>query len=182
MLTIISGTNRPNSKTLLVSKKIESMVQSLWTKTLLLSLEELNNTVILPDMYTESGQESKLAKLQDDYILPAKQLLIVLPEYNGTMPGILKYFIDAISVRSKDDNFRDKHVAFVGVSSGRAGNLRGLDQLTNALNYLGMHVYRDKLPISLISSVVDENGELNDATTKALTNLLSNFAKVSNAE
>ncbi len=55
----------------------------------------------------------------------------------------------------------------VGVSSGRAGNLRGLDQLTSALHYLNMHVYPNKLPISSIKELVNAEFKLVDEGTLA---------------
>ncbi|MBL7884482.1 MAG: NAD(P)H-dependent oxidoreductase, partial [Bacteroidia bacterium] len=76
-----------------------------------------------------------------------------------------KTFFDAIH----PDVNRGKKVAMVGVASGRAGNLRGMEHLTGVLNYLGMHIHPNKLPISSILTLLDENGELKDENTiKAL--------------
>jgi NAD(P)H-dependent FMN reductase len=53
----------------------------------------------------------------------------------------------------------NKDVCLVGVSTGRAGNLRGLDHLTGILNYLKAHVYHNKLPISAVDRIMNEHGK-----------------------
>ena len=52
----------------------------------------------------------------------------------------------------------------VGLSTGRAGNLRGLDVMTNMAHYLHMHVFYNKLPISGIQHLMDNNGQIHDTT------------------
>jgi NAD(P)H-dependent FMN reductase len=88
-----------------------------------------------------------------------------VPEYNGSFPGSVKLFIDACTVREYSRNFKDKKAALVGIASGRAGNLRGMDHLTGVLNYLGMTVMPDKLPISSIFKLKNGNGEVTDEDT-----------------
>jgi len=129
----------------------------------LLSLEEIPYDWFHPDMYTK--QSPSLARLQDEYILPAEKLVFVTPEYNGSIPGSVKLFIDGCTVREYSRNFQGKKAALLGVASGRAGNLRGMEHLTGVLNYLGTVVMPDKLPISGISKLKNENGEIEDANT-----------------
>jgi len=50
----------------------------------------------------------------------------------------------------------------VGVASGRAGNLRGMDHLTGVFNHVGSIVFPNKLPISNCKDVVDELGDVQD--------------------
>ena len=48
-----------------------------------------------------------------------------------------------------------KKVLLTGVSSGRAGNLRGMEHLTGSLLHLKMLVHHNRLPLSLISSLMN---------------------------
>jgi NAD(P)H-dependent FMN reductase len=102
--------------------------------------------------------------LLKDFILPAQKFVFIAPEYNGSFPGILKVFLDAIPPEMN----RGKKSALIGVSSGRAGNLRGMDHLTGILNYLGMHVHPNKLPISSVLSLMDAEGNFRDEITKTV--------------
>lgn len=170
-LTILSCTNRPKSRSLAVSKAYQYLANPHWDEVEVVSLEQLNGMLITDRMYDSEGQDPILAKFQDEVFNPNQHFLFVIPEYNGTFSGIFKFMIDAISIRDKDGNFKGKTVAMLGVASGRSGNLRGLDQLTNALNYLGMKTYEHKIPISQIHTVLnDETGELEKNTTELLTN------------
>ncbi len=62
-------------------------------------------------------------------------------------------------------NFDGKKAALIGVATGRAGNLRGMEHLTGVLNYLGTIVMPNKLPISRISKLKNGNGEIADEET-----------------
>jgi hypothetical protein len=55
-----------------------------------------------------------------------------------------------------------------GLADGRAGNLRGLEHMTGILQYLHVHVYWDKLPLSRISEEIDSDGKLLKPTTEAV--------------
>ncbi len=169
-LTIISCTNRPESRSLAVSRAYQSYADSHWDEVEVVSLEQLNGMKIDALMYQSESQDPLLAKFQDEVFLSNNHFLFVLAEYNGTFPGVFKLMIDAISIRDKEGCFYGKTVAMIGVAAGRSGNIRGMDQLTNALNYLGMKVFEQKIPISQIHTVLDDTtGMLDDNTKDALT-------------
>jgi chromate reductase, NAD(P)H dehydrogenase (quinone) len=175
MLLIINGTNRPNNKTSNISNYCYQYLEKNFSgEVKYLSMEDLNPDFLHSGMYDPSQQSASLTLIQNEFILPAKQWLIISPEYNGSFPGILKLFIDAISVREYKANFEHKFVGLIGTSSGRAGNARGMDQLTTFLNYLKMSVFHNKLPISLLSQVIKE-GEIEENTQKVLNAYLDEF-------
>jgi chromate reductase len=63
-----------------------------------------------------------------------------------------------------------------GISTGRAGNLRGMEHLTGVLHYLKVSVYHDKLPISVVDQLLDKEGNLSDpATLQAIRGQLQEF-------
>ena len=53
-------------------------------------------------------------------------------------------------------------IALVGISSGRSGNLRGMDHLTGIFHYLGAEVLSAKLDIANLYSLLDSDGNPND--------------------
>lgn len=166
MITVISGTNRSENETEKVSQIIaEKLRNATDEEVLLLNLIDIPMDLINGQMYTNEGQSQAISAIQDTYILPASKFWFVFPEYNGSIPGILKLFIDAISVRLLKDTFYGKKACLTGVSSGRAGNLRGLDHLTNILNYLQVVVLPNRLPISSIAALNNERGVLTDQLT-----------------
>ena len=177
MITIISGTNRENSETEEVAVAIQKMLADLSAQPIeLLKLSELPLDFISTDMYTKEGQSLEIWKIQQRYMLPSQKFWFVFPEYNGGVPGILKLFIDAISVRELKSTFHGKKACLTGISTGRAGNLRGMDHLTNILNYLQVIVFPNRLPISSIMNLKDTDGQLSDFNTlSVLQNQASQF-------
>ncbi len=177
MITIISSTNRSRSKSYKIAKYYEERLKELapgevhFLDLADITLQEYENL-----LYSEAHISDVLAAIQDRYIIPADKFLFVVPEYNGGMPGILKLFIDAMSVREIEKSFSMKKACLTGVSSGRAGNLRGMDHLTGVLNYLQVVVFPNRLPISRIESFISGDSLiLDDETQKAIDCQLKDF-------
>jgi len=166
MITVISGTNRPNSNTEIFAKYyFQELKKKSKTEVKFLSLCELNDIVTPTGMYEADHQHDKIREIQDEFILPADRLVILSPEYNGSFSGILKYFIDAISIRKYKETFVGKNALLVGVSTGRAGNLRGLGHLTHILMHVGTHVHPSQMPFSSVGPLI-EKGKLTDKVTR----------------
>ncbi|MEM9885453.1 MAG: NAD(P)H-dependent oxidoreductase [Bacteroidota bacterium] len=175
MITVISGTNNKGNKTRIFAQHIYHSLQSKTdTPVEYLALDEIKHDYFFPEMYKSPA--NGLIKIQDELILPAQKFIIISPEYNGGLAGVLKLFIDACSVRQYSANFKGKKVALVGVASGRAGNLRGMDQLTQILSHVGAIVMPNKLPISSIGKILNEENEIVlDSTLKAIDKHLDDF-------
>jgi len=172
MITIISATNRPKSNTLKVALNYSQLMEKQGIRPKLLSLEKVPADIAFNELF--NNRSTAFQQILDEYIIPAQKFVIISPEYNGSFPGILKTFIDAIH----PDLNRGKKVALVGVSTGRAGNLRGMDHLTGILNYLDFHVMPNKLPVSNVLTLLDENSNIKDDTTiKVLGKHIADFLK-----
>jgi len=87
MIVIISGTNRPGSNTRKVTIHIEAIYRSLGVKTQMLDLADLPPEIFAPTAYAEKPAAFKKFS---DAILASDGLVLVTPEYNGSVPGILK--------------------------------------------------------------------------------------------
>lgn len=167
MTTIISCTNRRNSEASSFATYYEHILNNETPEQVkLLKLEEIKHDWFHPDMYDTATQSPSLASLQDEYILPANKFIFVVPEYNGSFPGALKLFIDACSIREYKKNFGKKKIALVGIATGRAGNLRGLDHLTAILMHLGGIIYPEKVHIAAIPKLKDDDGRITDKKTR----------------
>ncbi|AMR31343.1 NADPH-dependent FMN reductase [Mucilaginibacter sp. PAMC 26640] len=163
MVTIISGTNRPNSATYKLSKYYQKRLAEKGLETTLLSLSELPGCIIETDLYGKRSPEfTKIQQLIDD----TDKFLFLLPEYNGSFPGVLKVFIDACSF---PQSFYEKKAALVGLSTGKYGNIRGVDHFTGICNYVHLHVMPLKIHIGGINKEFDENGNLFVADTLKFT-------------
>ena len=172
MITIISATNRPQSNTLKIAQNYAQLIEKQGVETKLFSLEQLPADFIITDLYNKRSENFQ--QLLNEFIIPAEKFVFIVPEYNGSFPGVLKTFLDAVH----PDTNRSKKVALVGVATGRAGNLRGMDHLTGILHYLGMHILPNKQPISSVLALLNADGSLKDENTiKAIEKQIGEFVK-----
>lgn len=153
MTIIVSGTNRPNSNTAKISEYYQKILATKGLETEILYLTDLPATIIKTDLF---GQRSEAFQPIQDKISHAEKFIFVVPEYNGSFPGILKLFIDCCKF---PDSFYDKKVALVGHSTGKYGNIRGIDHLTGICNYMNLHVMPLKIHIPKIHTEFNENGD-----------------------
>ena len=69
---------------------------------------------------------------------------------------------------------REKSTSY-GVSKGRAGNLRGMDHLTGIMHYVGTVVHPNKLPISIVDTLFNEEEMAHAETLRAINQQLDEF-------
>lgn len=171
-ITIISATNRPDSNTEKVATYYQMVLKEMGVAANILSLKNLPESVLHSDLYGKRSPEFQ--EIIEKYVEHQEKFVFIAPEYNGSFAGILKVFLDAIPPRLWTDN----KACLVGVSTGRAGNLRGMEHLTNILNYLKVNVYHNKLPISRVDTLIDVSGNFLDADTKLVIELqIAGFLK-----
>lgn len=163
MVSIISGTNRPGSWTLRVAKYYQKRLLEKGLQTTLLSLEQLPANLLHEDLY---GKRSEAFKPLQQIIHQSDKFLFIIPEYNGSYPGILKTFVDACDY---PDSFYGKKAALTGVSSGKYGNIRGIDHFTGVCHYLHLNVMPLKIHIPNIKQELNADGNLFQKDTVAFT-------------
>ena len=165
MITVISGTNRPESRTRLFADYFLRQLTELGEGAEMLDMAEQPHAYLQDEMYDGSPGHAELRQLQNRFVAQARKFAVFVPEYNGSYPGVLKLFLDGISVIDYAGNFAGKHVALIGLASGRAGNLRGMDHLADVFSHMGAWVLPNRLPLSGIEKLLTEN-ELTDPDTK----------------
>lgn len=183
MITVISGTNRPGSRTKIVSELFfELLKESTSEEIKFLDLVDINIPLLTNEMYDKTGQHPYISDIQDNILLPSRLWVIISPEYNGSYPGILKLLIDALSIRRYKETFSGKKAALIGVATGRAGNFRGMEHLTGLLNYLNILVMPNKLPISSVDQYLDADRKLNDSIKNLLRNHVNELLEFNRLE
>lgn len=114
-------------------------------------------------------------------IAAADGLLIVTPEYNNAMPGVLKNAIDWLSRPPADIGrvFGGKPVAVAGASPGGFGTVLSQASWLPVLKTLGARTWSGgRLLVSRAAGVVGPDGEVADAATKkAIADFVAGFAK-----
>ena len=155
MITIIAGTNRPDSMTLRTANLYQHLFALRAEESQVLSLE--NKQV------WERG--AAMLAIEQQYLIPAQKFVFVMPEYNASFPGILKVMMDNSDIKKC---WWFKKAMLVGISDGRAGNVRGIEHMTAILNYLKVNVLYNKLILSKINDEIDKAGQVLKPATLGL--------------
>jgi chromate reductase len=169
MIEIISGTNRPGSNTRKVAAQVEAAYKSLGVPMRLLDLATMPPEIFAPSSYAQ--KPAGFLKLTDR-ILAADGLVVVTPEYNGGLPGILKYFIDMLPF---PESFEHRPACFVGLSAGIWGALRPVEQLQAIFGYRNAYVYPERVFIPSIHKMLNESGQLDSEMEKRLKQQAEGF-------
>ena len=154
MLTLIVGTNRPASATRKVARQVETIYEEMHVPLKVLDLAELPPEIFSPASYSAKPSSFKPFS---DAILQAEGLVLVTPEYNGGMPGVLKYFIDMLKF---PESFERRPVCFVGLAAGIWGALRPVEQLQAIFGYRNAYLYPERVFIPQVMNHLDEQGGL----------------------
>ena len=156
MITLIVGTNRPGSNTRKVAAHLEEIYRGLGVPLAVLDLAKLPPEIFTPASY---GQKPPAFAPFADGVLQADGLIVVTPEYNGGMPGVLKYFIDMLKF---PESFERRPVCFVGVAAGLWGALRPVEQLQMVFGYRNAFLYPERVFLPLVNGLLDAQGRVND--------------------
>jgi chromate reductase, NAD(P)H dehydrogenase (quinone) len=87
--------------------------------------------------------------------------VIASPEYNASMPGVLKNAVDWVS-RFRPQPFNERHGLLMSASPSMVGGNRGLWALRVPLEHLGARVFPDMFSLATAHQMLDEAGELTD--------------------
>ncbi|MBI3879448.1 MAG: NAD(P)H-dependent oxidoreductase [Verrucomicrobia bacterium] len=157
MMTLLVGTNRPGSNTRKVARHVEEIYAQLKVPVRVLDLAELPADIFSPSSYAE---KPKSFAPFADAVLQSSGLHVVTPEYNGSVPGVLKYFIDMLKF---PESFERRPVCFVGVAAGVWGALRPVEQLQMIFGYRNALIYPERVFIPGVGDQLDDAGRLKDA-------------------
>jgi len=110
-------------------------------------------------------------------IREADAILIVTPEYNYSIPGVLKNAIDWASRPYGDNAFEGKPVAVMSASIGLLGGARAQYHLRQSFVFLDMYpINRPEVIVTFAREKIDEDGRLKDETSrKFIKELLENL-------
>ena len=130
------------------------------------------------DLEASQGLPEAVVTLKEGIALAAG-VLLVTPEYNNSIPGVLKNAIDWATRPASDIGrvFDGKPVALMGASPGGFGTILSQNAWLPVLRTLGMDLWSSgRMMVSRANTVFDENGDLTDEKIRArLKDFLERF-------
>lgn len=159
MITIIVGTNRPDSRARRIANLYAGLLSEMQAEHQILDLVELPADVSVSALYHNTGRHDAFNRLAD-LAEAADKLVFVVPEYNCSFPGVLKTFIDGLPYQG---GIRGKKAALVGLGTGAQGGLLALSHLTDVLMYLNTAVLPARVRLPFIDQHLTAEGQLTNA-------------------
>lgn len=166
MKLIIISTNRKNSLSSSLSLIVKGIYEKLGEKIEILDLKDIPFKDIVENPYSKAPPSLKPYL---DKVAQAEGLILICPEYNGGIPGLIKHFIDYWIY---PDSFVYKPVCLIGLG-GKFGALTPITQLQNIFLYRHSFVFPIRVFIQNVSDILKE-GDIKDENIK---NLLLKQAK-----
>jgi chromate reductase, NAD(P)H dehydrogenase (quinone) len=153
MIKIIVGTNRKNSVSKTIAELYQQILIEKGSEAEILELEDLPADFSETALYENNGKNPGYNAFHER-IQEGRKFVFIVPEYNGSFPGVLKTFIDGMTY---PNTFRNKKCGLVGISSGIGGGGIALSHLTDIFHYLGMHVLALKPKLAKIEQNMSDN-------------------------
>ena len=157
MITIISGTNRKGSVSSQLSAFLADVYRELQGESDIIDLVDLPLETLSPEAYVQKPPQVEKFIEQ---ILASSGLVVVVPEYNGSMPGALKLFIDMLPF---PESFEGRPVCYVGIAAGQFAGLRPVEHLQQVFGYRNAFNFPRRVFIPFVGNIVKTEGGFNES-------------------
>ncbi|MEM7238587.1 MAG: NADPH-dependent FMN reductase [Pseudomonadota bacterium] len=138
-IVVVCGTNREGALSRLLATEVVESYQQRGHDVDLLDMNELPPEILAGTAYKEPAPAIKALV---DRFLKADGVVFVVPEYNGSYPGILKLFVDMLPY---PEGFDSRPCAFIGLAAGQFKGLRAVEHFQQVAGYRHAHVFPRRL-------------------------------------
>lgn len=153
---LLVGSTRDGRKSIHAAEYMEERLSEAGHESELFDLKERSIPFLNNRTYADDGEAPENAQLLSEKVKETDCLVILTPEYNHSIPGVLKNALDHLY-----PEYDDKPFAYVTTSAGGFGGVRALSHLHDITLAVGGHP-GPSLQISNIGDVFSEDGELRD--------------------
>ena len=177
-IVVMAGSSRRDALSRKVAAACVAPLEAAGAEVDLVELADHPAPLYNGDLEAESGLPEGIVSLQQR-LAAADGLLVVNPEYNGSITPLLKNALDWCSRPNPADRARSgaavypgRAAAVVGTSPGALGGMRVLFHVRDILGYLGLQVIPQQLAVGKAGEALGDDGRLRDpAQREALDKL-----------
>ena len=134
-LVVVCGTNRDGALSRLLAQEVAKAYETNDHQVDLLDMNELPADALSPIVYREPS--SAVTDLVDRF-LAADGAVFIVPEYNGSYPGVLKLFVDLLPYPA---GLNSRPCAFIGLAAGKFQGLRAVEHFQQVAGYRNAYIY-----------------------------------------
>lgn len=173
-----AGSLRSGSYNKIIVKNALKIAEDLGAETVFLDLRDMK--MPLYDTDIETSHYPKEAEKFKEVIRRADAVVISSPEYNRSIPGVLKNALDWVSRPQGKNAFENKPTALITASNGFKGGARAMDHLVPVMeNGLGARLTKSRVKISEMITKLDDKGNMTDKETiESIKELLQELIQI----
>ncbi|NMG01687.1 NADPH-dependent FMN reductase [Azoarcus taiwanensis] len=178
-IVVLAGSSRRDALSRRLAAACVAPLQAAGAEVDLLELSDYPAPLYNGDLEAESGLPEAIMQLQQ-ILYACDGLLVVNPEYNGSITPLLKNTLDWCSRPNPADRERSggavyagRAAAVVGSSPGGLGGMRALFHVRDILGYLGMQVIPQQLAVGNAGSAIGDDGMLRDESQRKVLDKLA---------
>ncbi len=165
----IAGSTRADSYNKKLVKEASEIAREMGAKVIVVDLNDFHMPFYDADFERREGMPANAKRLRS-LMMSSDAIIIASPEYNASIPAVLKNAIDWAS-RSEDgkgshDAFKGKKFAIMSASPGRGGGVRGLAHLRSIIEDVGGEVLEKQVTIPRAHTSFTADGNLESSATK----------------
>lgn len=138
-IVVVCGTNREGALSRLLAAEVAECYRQQGCVVDLLDMQELPPEVLQPTAY--KSPEPGIQALVNRFI-KSDGVVFVIPEYNGSFPGVLKLFVDMLPY---PQGFDSRPCAFIGLAAGQFQGLRSVEHFQQIAGYRNAHIFPRRL-------------------------------------
>ena len=154
-IVIVPGTNRAGANSVHLARQVQGDYEALGCTTDLLDLH------LEADFLSPTAYKNHTAAITGrvDRFLKSDGAVFVIPEYNGSYPGVLKLFVDMLPDKV---SFNGRPCAFIGIAAGQFQALRAVEHFQGVVGYRNGHMYPNRVFVGGVHKVIGPDQRLND--------------------
>ena len=166
-ILIIPGSTRTGSFTTQLGNAIARQLEKLGTDANLIALTDFPMPILNQDDENESGVPESAKKLAS--LMASHQgVVLVHPEYNGSLSSLMKNTLDWLSRDVGEKVYQNRVFALAACSPGGLGGIRVLSHARDILVSVGADVITPQLAVGTAGSSFTEDGDLSDDRAQSL--------------
>jgi len=170
-IVVVCGTNRDGALSRLLATEVAESYRQRDHNVDLLDMNELPADALLPDAYKEKSDS--VQKLVDRF-LACDGAVFVIPEYNGSYPGVVKLFVDMLPY---PEGFDNRPCAFIGIAAGQFKSLRAVEPFQQVAGYRNAYMYPRRIFIGDSFKQFVDGKLADDGLTKRIHGQTDGFLK-----
>lgn len=171
-ILVVPGSNRSGSFNASLAAAASVELASQGADVTRISLADYPLPIVDEDLKNQSGIPDNAMKL-GRLIAAQDGVFLCCPEYNSSIPPLLKNMIDWVSLISRDGDrpfkpWAGRYVALGSASNGKFAGIRGLNHVRTVMMNVGTQVISEQCSVGGAADAFDEDGRLKDDRTNSM--------------